>query len=240
MANITLLFPTFNRLEFTKVALETLLENTTPKLIKEFLVVDGPSEDGTTEYLTSRLAKPMPFPTRLIRITERHVVQAMLMARDLSKTPLIAKIDSDTMVPSGWLDACVDVMGRNEDLWALGIEPFSEIKDWPPDKRGVNNAQFVGGIGLFQKKAWNGLRAAKPPFFGWTEHQEKSTWRKGWLHPAMNVFLLDHLPFEPFCSLSKTYVAKNWQRAWPFYPKSCAPRWEWRFPAWDKSQVKDA
>lgn len=236
MANITLFMPTFNRLEFTKVALEALLENTNPSLITEFLVVDGKSDDGTAAYLKERLGKKTPFPTWFAQIKDRHVVQAMLTARERAKTPLIAKVDSDTLVPPGWLDACADVMGRNDDLWALGIEPFSEIKDCSPEQRGVNDARFVGGIGLFQKRAWSGLRAAKPPFFGWTAHQQKSPWKKGWLHPAMRVLLLDHLPFEPFCSLSKTYVAKQWQRPWPFYPESCASRWEWRFPDWKNSK----
>ncbi len=239
MADITLLFPTFNRLEFTKVVLDTLIENTNPSLVHELLVVDGSSDDGTSEYLKKRLAERLPFRHRLISIKDRHVVSAMLMAYSESKTPFIAKVDSDTVVPEGWLEACVSVMGRHPELWALGIEPFCKISDCSAQQREYQSAPFVGGIGLFKREAWKGLRPSTPPFFGWTKHQQMGSWTKGWLHPAMRVVLLDRMPFEPFRSLSKKYVDKKWQRAWPPYPISCAGRWEWKFPKWNGSRQGD-
>ncbi len=249
MADITLLFPTFNRLEFTKIALQALVKNTPPKLVHRLLVVDASSDDGTAEYLKDYLATPRAFPARLISIRERHVAHAMLKAHKEARTSLIAKVDSDTVVPPGWLEACISVMSRTPSIWALGIEPFTPIKACAPEERGFKEARFVGGIGLFRRAAWDGLRPGIPPFFGWTEHQNRSSWKKAWLDPAMPVFLADHLPFEPFSSLSKKYVEKKWQRSWPFYPTSEAFRWEWRFPDWrvragepqcvqDKSDIK--
>lgn len=231
---VTLLFPTFNRLEFTKVALEALINNTNPDLVDRLLIVDTGSEDGTVEYVTKRISAPMPFPSSFISIPEKHVVNTMLTAYEASTTPLIAKVDSDTVVPKGWLDACVSVMKRNPEFWVLGIEPFTDIKDCPPEERGGKDAEFIGGIGLFRRDAWRDLHPGTPPFFGWTEHQSRSKWKKAWLKPAMNVFLLDHLPFEPWLSLAKAYAKKKWQRPWAPYTEEISSRWEWRFPDWNK------
>lgn len=234
---ITLFLPTFNRLEFTKIVLEELLKNTNPSLVSEFIVVDTGSSDGTKRYVRSRLARSCPFPYRVFEISQSHVVHAMIKARELSRTPFIAKVDSDTVVPPEWLDVCHSVMSRHPDLGALGIEPFNPPHDCPPEERSVRYVKHVGGIGLFKKSSWSGLRPGTPPFHGWTGHQHRSEWKKGWVDPDLKVILLDHLDFEPFSSLSKTYIRKKWQRAWRVYSDSFAGLWEWRFPDW-RSKVQ--
>lgn len=54
---------------------------------------------------------------------------------------------------------------------------------------------------------------------------------KAFLNPPLPVFLLDHLPFEPWVSLSRKYEAEGIQRrVWGSYPESCKNLWKWRFP----------
>lgn len=54
---------------------------------------------------------------------------------------------------------------------------------------------------------------------------------KAFFNPPLPVFLLDHLPFEPWVSLSRKYEAEGIQRrVWGSYPESCKNLWKWRFP----------
>lgn len=229
MTKVSLFMPVWNRREFTEVALGTLLENTTASLIEEFLVVDTGSHDGA-DGVVETLIREAPFRSRLTRIKNPHVVSAMQTARDTLRTEWVAKIDSDTVPPPGWLEECLGVIGRHPELWALGIEPFTDFRK--EETRGYKDAVHVGGIGLFRRKAWEGLAAQKAPFFGWTEHQHKGKWKKGWLDPALPVILLDRLPFDPYRSLTEAYRKRKWQRFWGWYPVDQPHRWDWRFPDW--------
>lgn len=68
--------------------------------------------------------------------------------------------------------------------------------------------------------------------FGFTEWQwNRDDLKKGFLYPAGPYFLLDHLPIEPFLTLSKRYVAEGLQRQpWDVYPESCSRLWAWWKP----------
>ena len=49
--SVSLLFPAFNRLEFTKQSWAALMANTDWSLVSEFHVYDDGSTDGTREWL---------------------------------------------------------------------------------------------------------------------------------------------------------------------------------------------
>ncbi len=232
---VDILVPTYNRLEFTQIVLESLVETTNPGLVGKLIVMDAGSTDGTLEFLKTWSLKNHPLKTELHTISDRHVVASMLKALTISSTPLIAKIDSDTVVPPGWLDACLPVMEANQDLWALGVEarwddPNPVSADGP---RTYIESKFVGGIGLFRRKAWEGAVPRKAPFQGWTEHQSKQSWKKGWIAPLVRTFLLDHLPMPRFKGLNERYVTEGWQRdVWGSYQDSNSTLWEWKYPGW--------
>jgi glycosyltransferase involved in cell wall biosynthesis len=235
---VTLFMPTMNRKEMTAIALDNLIENTNPEFIRELVIVDGSSDDGLHEHLLARLAKktsPPPAPTvpvRLIRIKERHVVAAMQTAYAEIKTEYVAKVDSDTMVPPGWIEALHSTMKRRPELWALGMAPWREIKEVKPEERTYIPARYVGGIGLFKKEAWKGVRVTGPKYFGWNHHQVRQPWVKGWLDPSLRVFLLDSLPFEPFRSLRKLYFDKGWHRSQGEWTTKKEVLWNWKYPKW--------
>jgi hypothetical protein len=50
---------------------------------------------------------------------------------------------------------------------------------------------------------------------------------KGWLTPALPVFLLDRLPQDPWASYSRRYIAHRWQRDWqgPYHHERDANVW---------------
>lgn len=232
VGKVGIVFPTYNRKEFAVTALENLLENTTSFLVDRLLIVDGPSNDGLREALRKRISKPTRFPCELVTIEERHVVAGMLIAKKRLKTPLIAKIDSDTMVPPLWLEACLDAMRNHPEVWALGIEPRCPLAEATGARFGYVPDKLVGGIGLFRRECWANLQPRTPPYFGWSEHQLQSPWIKGWLKPSLKVFLLDALPFEPFHSLRLEYAKKGYQRIFGPVSKNNSHLWEWKFPDW--------
>ena len=232
---VDILVPTYNRLEFTQIVLDTLVETTNPGLVGKLVIIDAGSTDGTLEYLEFWSSKKRPFKTEFHTIGDRHVVASMLKALTISGTPLIAKIDSDTVVPPGWLDACVSVMDDHPELWSLGVE--ARVDDDNPvsadGPRTYIESKFVGGIGLFRREAWAGAVPRLSPFQGWTEHQSKQPWKKGWISPLLRTFLLDHLPMPRFKELSERYVADGWQRlVWGSYPAAKSNLWEWKYPDW--------
>jgi hypothetical protein len=165
-----------------------------------------------------------------------------------------AKIDNDLIVCPGWLDACLDTMRRHPNLDLLGIEPWCpELAFLLAGKatsqvgaNGVHPYQHVGGIGVMRLKAFEGRRrpvpderavtvasapSARPTkiSFGWTgwqwDHPEVT---KAFLNPPLPVFLLDHLPFDPWLSLSNRYKAEGVQREpWGLYPDQLSNLWSW-------------
>lgn len=228
-----LLFVTHNRLEFTKAALTVLVENTKWDEVSKVFLYDDQSTDGTKEYL-----QRCKFPVEHELCAGKFRGPVNIMVDYLSRYAptqdgLFAKIDSDTMVPPGWLEDCLSVMHRHPRLGLLGIEAMTGVS--VPVQKGLRRdyeeAEFIGGIGLMRRREFaNSVpRARADGRFGFTEWQMASTHVvKGWIKPALPVFLLDHLPREPWVSLSKEYVQKGWQRVqWGTYEEHAKHLWSW-------------
>lgn len=226
---VSLLFPTWNRLEFTKEAWSALLANTSPSLVNEILAIDARSEDGTAEYMRAETRKRLPFRVRFIENNERHVVKTMRLAAAEAQSDWIAKVDSDTVVPRGWLNTCDDLLQRHPNVGALGIEAVTRRVEAP---RHIRPTRHVGGIGVFRKTTWMNVEPKTFRFAGWLEHQLRSPFIKAWIEPPLPVFLLDKLPFRPWVDLRRLYAKKGWQRLWPCYKDGSAWLWKWRFPRW--------
>jgi hypothetical protein len=233
---IDLLYLSHNRLEFTKASLAALEANTDWDRVGQLLVYDDNSTDGTREYLAEWVERPNDLPVISRFGTYGHPVNVM---RDYllnhQTHSIFAKIDSDTMVAPGWLGTCLNVMERHPEVDLLGIEAFNEIAAFDCQRAGeyarsYTDARFIGGIGLMRVSVFHvhGLPEPAGRYHGFTEWQERRPRiRKGWLNPSLPVFLLDRLPFEPWRSLSKEYVAKFGQRDWGPYDENSTELWSW-------------
>lgn len=169
-----------------------------------------------------------------------------------SGSEIFCKLDNDVIVPPGWLEQCLPVMEAHPELDLLGIEPPASRTPAPwangmpvpaPElvyaeavkRRGFRYApcDSIGGIGLMRRSAFRNRRPMKPHaqngVGGFTDWQlENADVCKGWIVPPLNLFLLDRLPFEPWLSLSKKYIAEGIQRPWTNYPAGSASHlWEW-------------
>lgn len=234
---VDILFLAHNRLEFTKATLRALLINTNWSKVGRFIVYDDASTDGTYAYLSEYLPLITGEYTKIPRAEFKSgvyggpvsVMNDYLAKLDPHSSQIFAKVDSDTMLPPGWLDECLPVLENNKAdvVNLLGVEAFYPVVGEHCD-RGYEAAKYVGGIGLFRTGAFvtlprpNGL-------FGFTAWQTNTPGVKpAWLNPSIPVCLLDRLPFEPWVSYSKEYIAKGWQRPWKNYDVEKDKKlWSW-------------
>lgn len=241
--SVDVIFLAHGRPEFTAVSLLNLLKQTNWSLVSHFYVYT----DGDTFTPQSDLL-PM-----LHTIAEHYggPVAILNHALSLPGAEYVAKIDNDTMVPPDWLEACLDTLvDYCADL--LGIEA------WTPDQTlfpaecpiltssssgppGARYVPHIGGIGLFRREAFTTYPAPNGRF-GLTEWQwQHPQLRKAFLSPPLPVFLLDHLPFEPWTTLNHRYTTTGIQRRqWGDYPEHCKSLWEWWTGEREESMIEEA
>lgn len=222
---LDVLYLSCNRLEFTKASFGALLSNTDWSIVRRLVIYDDGSVDGTHEwYYTNSLPRPYRF------ISSRAGSPVAIMKHYLEDEPaqMFAKIDSDTMVPHGWLNESLAVMHKHPELDLLGLEAFRPIVPGNAE-RSYDPAEYVGGIGLFRSRVFPGSPRLRPDGrFGFTAWQERNKRVvKGWMNPALPVALLDRMPMEPWRSLSEQYIAAGWQRRWDTYTEADVDKWSW-------------
>lgn len=224
---IDLLFLAHNRLRFTQEALAALEANTNWSKVARLLIYDDGSNDGTREFLQDRSYVFRPEFRFGLWGSPVSVMNHYLCASSPHEERLFGKIDSDTMVPYGWLDECLSVMNEYRELKLLGIEAFCRIAAQVSRGRGYQPARHIGGIGIMRSDAFVTLPRpyGRFGFTAWQEQTPKA--QKGWINPSLPVFLLDRLPREPWRALSKEYIAKGWQRAWSPYDETMRDLWSW-------------
>lgn len=223
---INLLYLTFNRLEFTKASLAALIANTDWNKVSRLMIYDDESTDGTAEYLRSAQYPITPEFRFGHYGSPVSVMNDYLCSRSPMERQIFGKIDSDTMVPPGWLNECLTVMHHCPGLDLLGIEAMNPVASSVP-ARGYIQANYIGGIGLMRSASFVTLPRPNGRF-GFTDWQEKNPHVvKGWINPSLPVFLLDRLPREPWQTLSKQYIERNWQRHWGQYEEKNKDQWSW-------------
>jgi hypothetical protein len=259
---IDILFLTHNRRKFTEASFEALMENTNLDLVSGLVVCDDRSADGTHELMADQtrvfranLGKPTVFrySVKFADLTEEEkekeggLGSPVAVMADYLASPgaqFWAKIDSDVIVPPGWLDQCAATFESHPELDLLGIEPpdsrcphFTqsyrpdatrdlEMADGPPSYVPVST---IGGIGVFRRRAFERRPLTPHGKYGGFEAWQRAHTQvvRGQIRPALDLFLLDRLPVEPWASLSADYIAKGWQRPWRTYSAGFSHLWQW-------------
>lgn len=231
---IDIIYLAHNRRAFTEASLAALRANTDWSQVRRALLYDDSSTDGTRE-----LIEEAQMPVETIAVLGKFgspvsVMNDYLCSIDPFTSGIFAKIDSDTMVPPNWLNACLQVMDENRNLDLLGIEAHMKLETGNV-RRGYESARFIGGIGLMRQESF--ITLPRPSGrFGFGAYQARAHradaapigWvTPGWIKPALPVFLLDRLPREPWVSLSLEYEAAGWQRPWPKYGEESQALWSW-------------
>ena len=236
--SVDLLYLACNRLEFTMETFGALLANTDWELVHELFIIDDGSTDGTREWL-GRNRRHVPAPVRLLHTNFGSPVSAMNLYIRKASAPMLAKTDNDAMLPPGWLRQSLAVFEAHPELALLGIEAMYPHSHDTGAVRSYVPADFISGLGLYRRAAFS--RSLPQPYDKWFGLEEWQMARgpelvRGWISPALPVFLLDRVPFDPWRSYSDAYVARKWQRSWPKYDPNCT-LWQWRWPAGAASQA---
>jgi glycosyltransferase involved in cell wall biosynthesis len=230
LPDVDLQYLAYNRLEFTRESFEALLRHTDWHLVRELVVHDDGSEDGTREWLESAIAT-VPVRARMVETAFSSPITAMNHFIEAATAPLVAKIDNDTVVPPGWLAQAVGVMRRHPELDLLGLEAMRPHQLRVARGRTYVPASCVSGLGIYRRAIFSASRPqVLDRWHGFEEWQvgERPPRRAGWMDPALPLVLLDRCPFEPWRTLTHKYVRRGWQRAWPAYdPRSTLWRWRW-------------
>lgn len=218
---IDILYLAYNRLEFTRASLASMKANTDWSQVRRVVIYDDGSTDGTFELVT---AFKCPCQVEIINTSLRSPVAIMNRYLQSDPAPIFAKIDSDVMLPAGWLTECLGLMDANPGVDLLGIEAMHETATDGP--RSLVPAEFIGGIGLMRSSAFRTLPEPQGRF-GFTYWQQISPAKKAWIKPALPVCLLDRMPFAPWSELSRDYIREGWQRPWQAYGAANASLWDW-------------
>lgn len=233
------------RHEFTIASLTNLLKNTPWHRVNTFHVfTDG--DDIAAKMIESKFG--LSCVTRRIGgpVAILNTAVEVATADPICKTDYVCKIDNDTMVPPGWLDYLLGVSQAHDvdliglEAWAMDPDAFpDDFKGWTASSTetmrnpsGIRRSRHVGGIGLFRTSAFSASqpRPIRDGRYGFTEWQwaNPAAVTKAFLNPPLPVFLLDHLPMDPWRTLSLQYEAASTQRrTWGVYPESCSPLWDW-------------
>ena len=182
---VTVLMVTFDRLEYTRLAVPALLAS--EEISAEFVVWDNASTDGTREWLIEQFADD---PRVSLILSSRNVgcVHPMNVVWGSARTPLVVKVDNDTLVPPELLSRLA-AMHRTSRRWGVlsgchfRPEDVSEIDDTAPGGPAVFQQPHVGGCAVMMRQAVFSqfgpipcLHAGgKNPFLEstWTEYQEQ-------------------------------------------------------------------
>jgi SAM-dependent methyltransferase len=229
--SVDLLYLAFNRLEFTRETFTALIDNTDWRYISEFFVYDDGSTDGTCEWLEEAVRK-IPAKVRFQKTSFGSPVTAMLHFIEASSAPIMAKTDNDAMLPPHWLRRSLEVLDRNPDLDLLGIEAMVPEVDNGEVLRSYMPSDFISGLGLYRRRAFSHSRPQMfRKYYGLEEWQmPQKQLKRGWISPALPVFLLDRCPLQPWFGLSQAYIKRGWQRPWQGYDASCT-LWDWCWPS---------
>jgi len=218
-----LMFLAKNRLRFTQESFSWLRRNTNWDLINNFVIYDDGSEDGTAEWLQERAVKIGA------EFRQTNFGSGILAGNDFvarSKADFVAKIDNDAMYPPDWLDIALGVVQSHPELQMMGLEYMGIPGDMPYS---YHAAAETDGLWIARGEIFRGtaLPEAIQVYFGMCHWVIKYKVRSGWLKPSIPVFLLDRLPFEPWCTLSSEYTNKGWQRTLERYGKGMEHLWDW-------------
>lgn len=233
LVTVEILYPTWNRAEFTRYSLGLLKKNTDWERVSRFVAYDDGSEDGTRRFLdhgANGLSDLVP--AYEVRFGGWHSTGATMNDYiALADTELFVKIDNDIAMPPGWLPRLLEAAEAHPEFDLIGVE--AGLPDTPAGNGAlVTKAKHIGGVGLMRTKAFHHrkpvpLSLGKNGRAGFTIWQHHQNVRPGWLTPTMYAVQLDRLPMEPWRSLAARYIEKGWAREWDPYLPDMAEWWKW-------------
>jgi GT2 family glycosyltransferase/tetratricopeptide (TPR) repeat protein len=226
---VSLVMFTYNRIEYTREALMTLMHNT--RYPFDLVIIDNFSTDGTREWLEEVRRR---YAHRIKNIIYNSCNEGLPGPTNEFwqgvKADLVGKVDNDTLVPEGWLEKLVEAHTKLPKLAVVGGYHYR------PEDFDENAAQsklyreggicllpdtHIGGCCYLMKKSVQekyGLMDVHPTLktHGWTQYQ----WRLlragyliGYLYPLIQLEYMDD-PRSEKCLIEsryKEYAREIWK-----------------------------
>ncbi|MGV7223971.1 MAG: glycosyltransferase [Nitrospinales bacterium] len=217
---VSLVMFTYNRIEYTREALDTLIKNTDYPF--DLYIVDNYSTDGTREWLeTFRLEYPDRIKDIRFNPTNEGLPGPTNDFWSRVDSELIGKVDNDTLVPPGWLERLVEAHQKIPELAVVGGYHFQ------PEDFDDNSARsrlyahngikilpdmHIGGCCYLMKKSIQkvfGPMKFNPALkiHGWTEYQHMlagAGYIVGYLYPIIQLEYMDD-PRSKKCLINEKY-----------------------------------
>ena len=160
---ITVIISTFNRCQFLKEALESILSQEYDDGYFEIIIVDNNSTDGTRE-LVSGYSSAYPGIVKYVREERQGLSNARNRGVQEAEGAIVAFIDDDATADRGWLKGIMEVYENYPDAGVVGgrIEPV-----WLSKKPGwlTQNLEMSFGVLNYGNEIQE-LSFPKTPFGG--------------------------------------------------------------------------
>lgn len=204
--DVPVLFTTFNRLAFTKKALEELLKSDCGHIF----IVDNASTDGTKNYLMSIFEKIKPGRVSIyIKKENSGIAGAMnyflseLKRLDI-KSPFAAKVDNDTIVPRSFfrimrqkmVSSQLDILQAKhpilKETHEAGFDEWMKTMKRDLADTSIYHSPFVGGSGvMFRTSVMKEIPETEWKLYGWRQFQKENPQLKKAFTTAVEIHLLD-------------------------------------------------
>lgn len=196
--NVPVLMITYNRLEYTKKALEALLNSDAGQSI---CIIDNASTDGTREYLRQLFKHA----TVLFMPKNFGIAKAMNEFLNLTKKcEFVAKVDNDTLVPPNWchiltnklIEHKIDMIQAKHHIIPAthpdGWEGFTKNMKREKNDPSIYYNSFIGGSGIvFRRDKVNAIPETEWKLGGWRRFQLEHTELKKAFCDELEIKLLD-------------------------------------------------
>ncbi len=175
---VPILMITWNRLEYTKRALEALLKADNIYLH----IFDNGSTDGTREYLAT-LDSGISITIWQSEKNEGIATAMNVFLKETIGFPVCGKVDSDTIIPKDFIDKmlpclehCDMVQAKHhiiKDTHPLGWNGFTANMKKGPN--GLLFNHYIGGSGIIFKRALvNKIPQTENKIMGWRQFQREN------------------------------------------------------------------
>jgi glycosyltransferase involved in cell wall biosynthesis len=158
LPSVLLLFTTFNRLEYTRLSLPRLLEDSTERF--ELIIWDNGSTDGTADFL--RGIRDSRIRELVLRPTNEGQAVALNTVWSQTDAVLCGKVDNDCLMTPGWTRVLAAAHRDVPELGGVGCwhfmpEDFDKVLAAHKIRRFGSHRLVVhphiGGSGLLTKSA---------------------------------------------------------------------------------------
>jgi glycosyltransferase involved in cell wall biosynthesis len=160
MSSLTVVIPTFNREAVLRKALEAYLTQSNPDAIRELLVVDDGSTDGTGQ-MVAEISRQSCFPIRYLRQCNRGPAAARNFGIREARSPIVLFTDSDIIPNRDLVAQHLEWHGANPETRVAVLGYVT----WPAQPKPTPFMKWYGEEAMFRYRELQHEREISFTFF---------------------------------------------------------------------------